>query len=264
MMVKSKNIYSLRATLGAIVIVLTCLYLSSSSISHAQEATSTPALVNIAPLVPEPVTVQEQATPTLPPTNAPISLVRLEAKEFANVRAEPSTDAAQLGTVRAGETYTVIGQYLSWFQFQFPSAPSGIGWVYGELVNITGDLQTVPQIDPFGQAAATQPSSDEATLGVLLLTPGGILTATVQGASSVNLTPGAVDLVPGNAVILPTYTYPPGIIALAPTQASTETLIIEIDPVSGAAAVATAPIVPILVLGGIGLLGLMLNSLRRS
>ncbi len=37
----------------------------------------------------------------------------LEAKEIANVRAEPSTEAAQLGTIRVGETYRVIGRYVS-------------------------------------------------------------------------------------------------------------------------------------------------------
>ena len=71
--------------------------------------TATPAQINLSPVAP-PAGQQDAAlpTPTRTPTRRGIAL--LEAKDFANVRAEPSTDSAQLGTIRAGETYNVIGR----------------------------------------------------------------------------------------------------------------------------------------------------------
>ncbi len=145
----------------------------------------------------------------------------LEAKDYANVRAEPSTESAHLGTINAGETYTVLGRYASWIQFQFQSSPTGKGWVYDELVDLSGNTDNIPDIDPY----AADQQLDSASLGatatqnVLTQTPGGVLTATA--ISQQGGLPSAVTSTPeGTRGILPTFTYPPGLIAIAPTAAA--------------------------------------------
>ncbi|MBK8026045.1 MAG: SH3 domain-containing protein [Chloroflexi bacterium] len=249
-----------------VLILLSAVWLLLTTIiaepALAQEATATPAIINLSPLIPTTPApeVNEFATATPPPT--PVSLVRIEARDFANVRAEPSTEAAQLGTIRAGETFTVIARYVSWIQFQYPAAPNGRGWVYGELVNVTGDLLAVPEIDPFAQqsAGSNAVSDSEATLALLIQTPGGVLTATVQvgGLEALGSSADGQALTP-----MPTFTYPPGLNAPVPTQVGDS-----IEPNDGAegiqASSGTPPIVPIVVLGGLGLLGLAIGSLRRS
>lgn len=254
-----------RAAYGVSILFFTLVLFASVvglSDALAQVPTATPGVVNLSPLgattVPE---AQTAASPTTPPTQ--MSLVRIEAKDFANVRSEPSTDSSQLGTIRAGETYTVIARYVAWIQFQFPTAPDGRGWVYGELVNVTGDLQSVPEItDPFGttvDVVESELSESEATLALLIRTPGEVLTATV-------ISPGGGETAQSGlaSTPMPTFTYPPGIVALAPTETS---VIVGVDPESSGGqtpSTSTPPIVPILVLGGLGLAGLAVGSLRRG
>lgn len=254
---------SARRLAFALILVLT---LMNASVAFAQEATATPGVVNLQPLSPPTADPNLNAQPTATPMPTQASLVRVEAVDFANVRAEPDVNAPQLGTIRAGETYTVIARYISWIQFQFPSAPNGRGWVYGEIVRVTGDLSTVPEIaNPFGTTTGTtgaDVSGEQATLALLIQTPGGVLTATV-------LSPALPGSVPTDAVGLPTtprptFTYPPGLVALAPTQAD---VLSGSNPSSGSGQTGSsgpAPIVPIIVLGGIGVIGLLIGSLRRG
>jgi hypothetical protein len=231
-----------------------------------QDATATPAQINLSPVAQQP---QDQnsggPTPTRTPTQEGIAL--LEAKDFANVRADPSTDSAQLGQIKAGEKYNVIGRYVSWIQFEFPASPTGKGWVFGDLVNLTGNIANIPDIDPFASGAPVDNASSGATAtqSILTQTPGGVLTATVLARIVIPQgTPAPADS--GTHEILPTFTYPPGMIPIAPSPGA---------PVSTEAPDASAvlpttnsnalpPIVPILILGGVGLLGLALSSLRRS
>lgn len=235
-----------------------------------QVPTETPAQINLSPVTQaagEPLN-PDVPTPTWTPTPQGIAL--LEAKEFANVRSEPSTESAQLGTIRLGEQYNVIGRYVSWLEFEFPSSPTGRGWVYGELVNLSGNVDGIPEIDPY--AAETQldsaASNATATQNAITQTPGGVLTATVisrEQPSSGAATPTQL----GIAEMLPTFTYPPGMVAIAPTAGgalttdSTDTASTQ-PPVPITSGEALPPIVPIVVLGGLGLLGLAVGALRRG
>lgn len=231
----------------------------------AQVPTETPAELNLQPIA-QP-TAENLAGPTETRTPTPIGVALLEAKEFANVRAEPSTEAAQLGTIRIGETYNVIGRYVSWIQFEYQDSPTGRGWVFGELVNLSGNVDNIPEIDPFAGAAALDEVSVGATStqGILTQTPGGVLTATV--AAQQFSVPGAVTATPeGTQAILPTYTYPPGMVAIAPTAGAAETASSNspqpVAPNSNSDSV--PPLVPIILLGAAGLLGLAISSLRRG
>lgn len=241
------------------------LLLSGAALVRAQEPpTATPAIINLSPVAQEVLPQDDNApTPTRTPTEQGVAL--LEAKDFANVRAEPSTDSAQLGQIKAGETYNVIGRYVSWIQFQFPSSPTGKGWVFGDLVNLSGNVQNIPDIDPYA-AQSPQDSvagASSATQAVLTQTPGGILTATVLARIIPGTAAPTSDLPQGP---LPTFTYPPNMVAIAPTPGAAASptpetnRLISVTTASGD----VPPLVPIVILGGVGLLGLLISSFRRG
>lgn len=223
--------------------------------------TATPAQVNLSQIVPTEAELGIGPTATRTPT--PIGQAILEARDFANVRAAPDTSAAQLGVIRSGERYNVTGRYYQWLQFQYNQSPTGLGWVFGDLVNITGDPATIPEID-----LNAEPTPDPfalgqtATFAILTQTPGGVLTATAAVRD-----PLAAGSPAENAGILPTFTYPPEIVPIAPTQPAANPVgdqtedaqpaVANIDPSD------LPPIVPILVLGGMGLLGLAISAMRK-
>ena len=229
--------------------------------AFAQEASPTPAQINLSAVAPAPPAV-EAVIPTPTRTATPATLALLEANSIANVRAEPSTEAAQLGTIRAGETYTVIARYVRWLQFEYPLAPNRRGWVYDELVSITGDASTIPEID-----LSTQPTDDPLldaltqTQAVITQTPGGILTATAVSRSGIISTASNETVM---RQILPTFTFPPELVAIAPTEGALQTATPQPSAVPLADGAALPPLVPILVLGGLGLIGLAISSLRRG
>lgn len=249
-------------TIGVALVFVTIM--ANTALSFAQDVTPTPGVVNLQPLSP-PTADPAQNLPTATPMPTQTTLIRIEARDFANVRLEPDTSAPQIGTIRAGETFTVLARHISWIQFQYPSSPNGRGWVYGELVNVTGgDISSVPELaDPYGdfeveltQQAQGPASAGQATLAQLVMTPGSIMT--VQS-------PVVSGAIPTDAVGLPTtprptFTYPPGLIAMAPTQQSLNSTTTS-SPTSNSG---LAPIVPIVVLGGIGVIGLLIGSLRRG
>lgn len=220
--------------------------LTHQHLGVGQEVTATPGIVNLAPLAPTSPGLGVLPTATPMPTQG--ALVRLEAKEFANVRAEPSTESNTLGQIRAGETYTVLARYAAWIQFQFPGAPDGRGWVFGELVNLVGDSATIPEIDPFITQAT---AASESALALNAEGAAQLLTATSLAQSV------AIGIA---ATRLPTFTYPPGMSALAPTE-----VIVSAEPSTTPDVIeGTPPIVPILILGGLGLAGLALGAVRRG
>ncbi len=231
-----------------VLIAVMCAVLMLPISAFAQSGEPTPGIVNLSPLMPAPASpAAGLPSPTPPPTQ--VSLVRIEARDFANVRAEPSTDATQLGQIRAGETYTAIARYVAWIQFQFPNSPTGRGWVFGELVNVTGDLSSLPEVNPF-----VAPTTDPALASV------GQSGTTLQLSTAVTAPLIGAD---GNPARLPTFTYPPGLSNIPPTPVSLQEELTAVSSGDGAGG-NTPPIVPILILGGAGLAGLALSALRRG
>lgn len=207
-------------------------------------------------------------------TPTPEGSALLEALTEANVRSQPDPESDRLGTIRAGDTYTVIGRYYKWFEFQYDQSPSGTGWVFDELVNVTGNTDSIPDLTlgtPTPDVNAQQASG---TLVVLTQTPGGLLTATagvgilplpIESSAGGNTSQIAI----GSPSPLPTFTIPPNLGA-APIVSSP----VDGSPIPNATAsnlqnidVANPsripPILPILVLGGAGILGLIISSLRK-
>ncbi len=231
-----------------------------------QVPTTTPVQINLSPLDQPTQPETGAGIPTATRTPTPEGIALLEAKDFANVRAEPSTDSAQLGTIRSGTTYNVIGRYISWIQFQFPDSPTGKGWVFGDLVDLSGNVDNIPDIDPYAQSQVDSAAQGAtSTQSILTQTPGGVLTATIL--ARIFATPGADSPTDsGTHEPLPTFTYPPGMIAQAPTPGAP----LSTDAITGAPTPVTTngddlpPLVPILLLGGVGLLGLLISALRRG
>ncbi len=227
---------------------------------------ATPVRASIS--TPTPIPLPETfatVTPTWTPT--PIGPVLLEVKESAgrvNVRTEPDPEAQRLGAIESGRTYSVVGRYFQWIQFQYDTSPTGTAWVYGELVDIVGEASEIPEVNLF-----TEPTVDTSVLDatltweVITVTPGGILTATAN--SRVLEVPTRIQgesLPEISDKPLPTFTYPPGIGTPMPVDGVTAIA----TPSSGVAqdiGETLPPIAPILLLGGLGILGLLLNALRR-
>lgn len=243
------------------VLVLS-LWAAGVSTLQAQDSTATPVSINLLTLIP--ATQTPANLPTLTWTAQPTPSVQLQARDFANVRAEPDTSAAQLGVIRRGELYPVTGRYFSWYQLLFPSSPSGRGWVFADLVDIVGDANTIPEYDD--NALATLPPmivNATETQTILTQTPGGLLTATAQARTTA--TPGAGEAGP----MLPTFTYPPDLALAVPEVGNAlAATTLEVEPEAAPANTPTGssslpPLLPIAVLGIAGFIGLAVSAARR-
>lgn len=241
---------------------------------NAQElVTSTPVRIDIPTSLPVLGDPLASETPTRTPTVPGPAMLQAKADAGdVNVRADADLDAEILGTIRAGDFYPILGRYYRWYHIQFDLSPSGTAYVFEELVDIIGDasaikdltLESLPTTDPT-IVAATE------TQEAITQTPGGILTATAN--SRVITLPGADGAVANSALaagqvagaptILPTFTYPPDIVAIAPTEGVPVTPTASPDLTLPEIPDTVPPIVPIIILGGLGLLGLAVSSITR-
>jgi hypothetical protein len=252
-----------------LTIVVIFLIVVSGDIYGQDAATPTPLQINLVTPTPPVLNIETSPTPTW--TATPAALAILEAIDVANVRASPDIEGALLGQIRSGETYTVSGRYFEWYQFQFDRSPNGRGWVFGQLVRITGDPGTIPELAD-QPLPTTDPLIVAATQAVdaLLQTPGGALTATeaARGIVSTIQIPGVVGS--GRATeapsepLLPTFTFPPGIVRVTAVNEEGGT---EADEpaleLTGTSLATIPPLVPILVLGVLGVIGLILSGSGR-
>ncbi len=254
---------------GAFGLMLLCVMLQLPA-SAQERATSTPVRIRI-PTGGAPA-LQQPASPTATRTPTP-SIVMLEAKPQAgpvNVRADADIESDRLGTIQAGELYPVLGRRFRWLQIRFLSAPEGRAWVFEELVTVTGDESSIPNLVP---VVANEPDTSliDATLtqAVFTLTPGAVLTMTASArilpvpGREVSL-PDAAAGDDGAGARLPTFTYPPDL--TGPTETPGENPGSASEDNQATAPVAPQripPALPIALLAAGGLLGLMLFSLRR-
>src|SRR5258706_4469260 len=165
-----------------------------------------------------PTTVRQiTMTPTRTAAPAGPGQGRAEAKDVntgADIRAAPSTEAEKLGNIRPGQFYAIVQRYEKWLQIQYDKSASGLGWVYMDLVNVTGI--PVDAIPTATQGAVPSPNvataAAQQTANYLTQTPGAPQTATVLQSSAtgvftrVAVSDGAAGT-PGEA--LPTFTFPP-------------------------------------------------------
>lgn len=240
----------------------------SHQVSLAQQPSATPVRVTIATSTPV-STAQQLATATFTWTPTPPAATQLEALAEAgevNVRSLPDPSSQRLGVIRAGEQYVVRGHYFSWYLFDFPASPTGTGWVFGQLVRIIGDENTIPPNDPYAAPTSAADAQAEATLAALLEIPGGDATATaasriiVLPTSTVDFTQAMQSVaVEGRPTFTPPAEFNPRIFP-TPTPADAQGLVAAITSVGDAG---TAPILPIAGLATVGLLGFVIALLRR-
>ncbi|MEP7288825.1 MAG: SH3 domain-containing protein [Chloroflexota bacterium] len=226
--------------------------------AQAQGPTAVP--LSLPTLTPSEVKV-DTPTPTIEAaTNAP-SAARIEAQSKdvgANVRAAPNTDSEILGTIFPGKFYSVTGRYGKWVQIVFDKLASGRGWVFSDIVNITGlTFNQIPEIDPNAVPTANlDAANSQKTEIAITQTPGAPETATALRASVTGVvsTPGSGDSTQEAAPVEPlvTFTFPPPVVE---ATLGSHTAAINQGGIP--------PIMPILVLGGLGILGLFVSALRR-
>ena len=250
--------------LATVILCLTGLV----NIADAQvERTATPIVVNL--LTPTPAGLSVLApTVTLSPTATPLGPARLQARESAgrvNVRLEPDTNSDLVGTISYGTVYPLLRRYYLWFELGYEPAPSGRAWVFGELVEVEGELDDVPTITDYSEVAIAS-----GTRGQVEVSGGEGDTASAADADDESrilvISPAAEGRQRGElatiATPLPTFTYPPDVPAYSenvgeasPGRDSQDT---------GAAPLSDLPpLFPIVMLAGFGIAGLMISFIRR-
>lgn len=187
-------------------------------------------------------------------TATPLGPVLLEALAEANVRAQPDTESERLGTIRAGDTYPVIGRYFRWFQFQYNQSPTGIGWVFDELVRIIGDESAIPDLTE---------STPQSPSGGIPATPDPNQIALPVFSAATAAFPTQI----ATLNVLPTYTFPASLASIGSlTTDGGGPQITPEGPVAekqmGTSSNSIAPMLPILILGGLGILGLLISTRR--
>jgi hypothetical protein len=219
------------------------------------DATESVAPINI-------LTATPTFTPTLPPSE-----VFLEADAPLGdiiVLDFPET-GTYLGSLELGRQYPIVGQYYSWIEFEYPPGPNGLGWVYFETVRVIGDVSKIRIISDPG---AANTDNQTATAEAALLTPS--IAETASAEARILIVPTVAATSNGNQGNFPsTFTPPPDIVLRAPTQVSGE--IVEPSPTPSLTENVIAlvsnrrvpPILPILLFGGFGVLGLMVGLIRR-
>src|SRR4051812_43910221 len=67
--------------------------------------------------------------------------VWVEAIQAANVRAGPGLEYPQIAAISAGTKYRMVGRHsrARWYLIALPRT---LGWVYVDLVSVTGDINT--------------------------------------------------------------------------------------------------------------------------
>lgn len=206
-----------------------------------------------------PTATETPGPPTDTPTRTPTSIGRPWVEALAvntNVRAGPDINEAKVGVIYPGDTYPILGKRFQWYYIEFPEAPGGRAWVHESVVVLGGDVAQIVELEAI---PTTAPEAIEAqqTLDAITLTPGLALTLTEQAL----ITPtGAFTVQPGEGPTLapgqplPTFTPP----AATPTPLTIPRQNPPADIEGG-----LAPIIPILILGALGLMGLLVSIMRR-
>ena len=198
------------------------------------------------------------AAPTATPASspAPVPSARLQALDSAgnvNVRQLPEIESEVLGTISHGTEYTVLRKYFRWYELRYDLSPNGRAWIYGDLVDITGDTSRIevienPDVITIISQALDTLSGENTQEGTE-----GDSARTIQLATDQPIRSQSAEV--ANRTPLPTFTPP------APPR-STFTDRIGVREEISSALPDLPPIVPIIALGALGLVGLLIGLLR--
>jgi hypothetical protein len=158
------------------VVPVSSLTVSSSQPTPTFAPPSTLAATETFQLVGVALPTATLAPATVPPSSGVTGLVTGEI----NIRFGPGIDYPRIGVARAGETYEITARHtqLPWVQIRYPSAPNGFGWVANDLMEIQGDIYSVPAI--------SQLNFD---LPTLTPTPPAVLASTLFETTPVPISP---------------------------------------------------------------------------
>ncbi|NWG17060.1 MAG: serine hydrolase [Chloroflexi bacterium] len=85
-----------------------------------------------------------------PPTTTPGAQTGITGRVIGeiNIRYGPGVDYPRIGVARVGDSFEITGWHtqLPWLQIRYPAAPNGFGWVAKDLLEIQGDVFTLPPI----------------------------------------------------------------------------------------------------------------------
>lgn len=245
-------------------LVIVCgLYLMANQPAQAQlRATNTPVPLQFPTqnIILTPIEQQEATLfPTFTPT--PIGPARLRLREGSgevNIRSEADPNSEILGVIRQGEEYVVTGSYYLWYQIAYEQSRTGTGFVFGDLVEIIGERSEIPDL------TAVTAVPDE-IMQALATTEAQINLSDIEEEETREIDAPVLELglpLEGELEVLPTFTYPPDIIALAPTQSPTESITEQAPPIITVTG-GVAPVVPIIILIGIGFITFLIGLLQR-
>jgi hypothetical protein len=113
--------------------------------------------------------------------------VRVTATQPANVRLRPTTDAKILESIKQDGSAQATGRLAdnSWLRVQLASDSSSVGWVSASLLNVRGDVNTLPVVQPgapvfgpmqaftFVSGVGDSPCAGAPDSGLLIQTPKG-------------------------------------------------------------------------------------------
>jgi hypothetical protein len=252
----------------SLFVVMCCFYVLSSQPAQAQlRATNTPVPLQFPTqnIVLTPIEQEATLFPTFTPTPlGPASLRLREGSGEVNIRAEADPNSEILGVIRVDEEHVVLGSYYLWYQIAYDQSRTGTGFVYGELVEIVGDRSLIPDLtvattvpDIITQAEDLGSVESQLNLSDIELSDGDGETREIDAPM--------LDLgLPLNSEqeILPTFTYPPDIIALAPTQMPLQEITEQAPPIINVTG-GLAPVVPIIILIGLGFITFLIGLLQR-
>jgi hypothetical protein len=75
-----------------------------------------------------------------------VAIVKINEQGFANVRAGPSTIGYEIiGVLVVGQQVPALGRSSGgdWVQISYPGVPGGVGWIWSDLVDVSGTLSVV-------------------------------------------------------------------------------------------------------------------------
>lgn len=92
-----------------------------------------------------PTAAAEEPSATVAPAGPTASV---KEGDFVNVRKGPAVAFDKLGTLDKGQSAPVRGKNAdgTWWQITYATAAEGVGWVYAQLITITGDATAVPVV----------------------------------------------------------------------------------------------------------------------
>ncbi len=87
-------------------------------------------------------------TPAFAPTQAPVFAVSGMVLNEINVRYGPAVDYPRLGVAVAGDVFQIVGYHtqVPWLQITYAASPNGKAWVLQDLLEITGNVLSLPAI----------------------------------------------------------------------------------------------------------------------